>query len=310
VISVDRNRRLNAQELHDGKVVLQSKPLQINFELIGYCNINPPCLYCSGKNHGYNYAPLDASYLDNYADFILAAEHLNEDSFGEPLMHKKLTELALAATGRGQRFSFVSNGLLLSGRRAEELAACGPLLGFHVSLNAATPETYYKLHGKPFEKVVGNVRDYIETYRRVNDGARPDLILTFIVMQVNKHEVFAFLRLAHELGVRALLAQLHNRPSVPLGNFGYDFVYENELLTPAEYFAFGDEVREYARAEGFEQSLIVQWDPDHDSAVMSFKRQQDERGQAGSVTRNAPAPADEPQERSQAWNYAPGQKKR
>ena len=57
---VERNRSLNAEEIRAGKIVLESKPLRVNFELIGYCNIVPPCLYCSGKNFGYNYAPLDA----------------------------------------------------------------------------------------------------------------------------------------------------------------------------------------------------------------------------------------------------------
>jgi molybdenum cofactor biosynthesis enzyme MoaA len=294
---VDRNRRLNADEIRQGKTILGSTPLQINFELIGYCNIVPPCLYCSGKNHGYNYAPLDAAYLDGYSDFIRNAEHLNEDSFGEPLMHKKLTALARTATSRGQRFSFVSNGLLLSGTRAQELAECGERLGFHVSLNAATPEMYYKLHGQPFDKVLGNVERYIALYQEINGGLSPDLVLTFIVMRVNRHEIFPFLELAQRLRVRPLLAQLHDRPSIPLGKFGYDFVYENEMLSPAEYFEVGEHVRAFARERGME-NVVIQWDPEYDSAVLSFHRDQDRAVEdAGARATGAKRPA--------AWNYSP-----
>jgi molybdenum cofactor biosynthesis enzyme MoaA len=273
VSRIEENRLLNAREIRAGRTILASKPLQINFELIGYCNIVPPCLYCSGKNFGYNYAPLDETYLERYGDFVFTAEHLNDDSFGEPLMHKKLTTLAREATARGQRFSFVSNGLLLSGKRAEDLAACGERLGFHVSLNAATADTYYSLHGQPFDKVVGNVRDYVRLYHDVN-GHKPDLTLTFIVMQANRHEIFAFIDLAHDLGVKALFAQLHNRPSIPAGDFGYRFVYERELLAASEYFAVGEEIRRYVNAAGFgRDDVILGWDPSADYAVSAFKRQ-------------------------------------
>lgn len=270
----EENRRLNALELRHGKTVLESKPLQINFELIGICNIVPPCLYCTGKNLGYNYAPLDVAYLDGYSNFIQAAEHLNEDSFGEPLLHKKLTALAQQVTARGQRFSFVTNGILLYGTRAEELAKCGERLGFHVSFNAATEETYYRLHGKPFDKLVSNVRDYVDLYRDTHGGATPDLVATFIVMNVNRREIFDFIELTHGLGVKTLFAQLHNRASVPIGDFGYHFVFENELLSPNEYFDVGEQIRRFADDRGFDRNdIILQWDPVADFAVSSFKRQ-------------------------------------
>jgi molybdenum cofactor biosynthesis enzyme MoaA len=275
---VEDNRRLNALEIRQGRTILASKPLQINFELIGICNIVPPCLYCTGKNLGYNYAPLDATYLDAYSNFIHAAEHLNEDSFGEPLLHKKLTSLAQEVTARGQRFSFVSNGLLLSGTRAEELAKCGERLGFHVSFNAATAETYHRLHGKPFEKIVANVRGYVELYRRLHDGKHPDLVATFIVMNVNRAEIFDFIELTQALGVKALFAQLHNRASIPIGDFGYHFVFADELLSPAEYFEVGASIRRYANGRGFDRNdIILQWDPIADFAVSSFKRQTEAR---------------------------------
>ncbi len=236
------NRALNTQEILEGKTVLASKPLQINIELIGICNIVPPCVFCTGKNFGHNYATLDIAYLDKYRDFVDVCEKINEDSFGEPMMHPRLVDLIREVTQNGQRFTFVSNGLLLNKRRADQLVACGPGLGMHISVNAATAETYFKLHGKDFELLLSNIIYYVSAYQQANRGHRPDLTLTFIVMQINRHEVQDFLLLAKRLGVKSLLAPLHNRPSIPLGKFGYDFVYENEMLTGAEYAAIGEEI--------------------------------------------------------------------
>ncbi len=265
---VNENRALNVEEVRGGRTRLRSKPLQINLELTGVCDINPPCVFCSGKNFGHNYRPLDVAYIDRYSAFLDHCEHVNEDSFGEPLTHPGLVDTARRFTANGQMFSFVTNGLQLDPQKAEALAGCGPLLGMHVSLNAATAGTFYKLTGKPYDRLVRNLYRYVETYRRLNDGSSPDVTLTFIVMRINRHEVPDFLRLAADLGVRALLAPLHDRPSVPLGRFGYDFVYEDEMLPYPELVEIGRASQGLADRLGV--PLILQWDAARDTAVRNF----------------------------------------
>jgi MoaA/NifB/PqqE/SkfB family radical SAM enzyme len=262
------NRRLNTEEVRSGQTRLLSAPLQVNIELTGVCNIDPPCLFCSGKNFGHNYRPLVPAYLESYSHVLDRCEHVNEDSFGEPLSHPGLLELAQRFTANGQAFSFVTNGLLLTPAKADRLAACGPKLGIHVSFNASTEETFYKLTGKSLSRVVDNVRYYVKTYREQNGGAAPDLILTFIVMKINRHEVHDFLRLTRELGARALLAPLHDRPSVPLAHFGYDFVYEDEMLPYQELLQTGEEALALSRQLGIDCAL--QWDAARDSAIRGF----------------------------------------
>jgi len=248
---IEANRRLNTEEIRAGAVVLQSRPLQINVELTGVCNIIPPCVFCTGKNFNHNYPHLDWQHIEDYASFTAVAEHLNEDSFGEPLTHPRLVDLAQKVTGRGQRFSFVTNGLLLDARRSAGLVECGPQLGMHVSFNATTPDTYFKLHGRSYQRVLENVIRFVSLYKQRHGCRSPDLTITFIVMKINRHEVLDFLRLAHDLDVRALLAPLHDRPSIPLGKFGYDFVYEEEILAPDDYRVIGEEAR------AFQEELVA-----------------------------------------------------
>lgn len=265
---IQENHRLNTEEVRSGQTRLLSLPLQVNVELTGVCNIDPPCLFCSGKNFGHNYRPLDPAYLESYSHVLDRCEHVNEDSFGEPLSHPALVDLARRFTANGQVFSFVTNGLLLNQVKADRLAACGPRLGIHVSFNASTAETFYKLTGKSFSRVVDNVLYYVKTYREQNGGAAPDLILTFIVMKINRYEVHDFLRLTRDLGARALLAPLHDRPSVPLGHFGYDFVYEDEMLPYQELLRIGEEALALSRELGID--CLLQWDAARDSAIRGF----------------------------------------
>jgi MoaA/NifB/PqqE/SkfB family radical SAM enzyme len=261
------NRDLNTDEIRQGRSHLSSTPLQINIDLTGICNIHPPCVFCSGKNFGYNYAPADAAALDAYAPFLERCEQVNDDSFGEPLSHPALVDVARRFTARGQTFSFVSNGLLLTPDKAGQLAALGTNLGMHVSFNAATSETFYRLTGRSFDLLVENVRHFAESFRAAN-AQDPELVLTFIVMRMNRHEVPAFLELAAGLRCRALLAPLHDRPSRPLGRFGYDFVYEREMLPFAELQDVGAEAQRIADRLGLH--LLLQWDQAADSAVRGF----------------------------------------
>ena len=263
----EANRALNVTEVRAGRTTLRSTPLQMNVELTGVCNINPPCVFCSGKNVGYNYPPMDAAYLERYASYLERCERVNEDSFGEPLSHPQLIEVARRFTRSGQRFSLVSNGLLLTRDVAEAFTELGPALGLHVSLNAATAQTFHKLTGKRFDLVVENVRTFVDIYGK-RHGTAPDLTLTFIVMRMNRHEVSDFLHLAKELGTVALLAPLHERPSKPLGYFGYEFVYEREMLSFEELRTIGAEAQPLAKSLGL--TVHLQWEVSADSALRSF----------------------------------------
>ena len=261
------NHDLNAAEIKLGRSHLSSTPLQINIDLTGICNVHPPCVFCSGKNVGYNYAPVNVAALDAYAPYLERCERVNDDSFGEPLSHPSLVDIARRFMAQGQSFSFVSNGLLLTRDKARQLAELGPHLGIHVSFNAATAGTFYHLTGKSFDLLVENVRTFGEVFRERN-GASPDLILAFIVMRMNRHEVPAFLQLTADLRCRALLAPLHDRPSRPLGHFGYDFVYEREMLPFAELQQVGAEARRIADRLGIQ--VLLQWDEAADSAIRGF----------------------------------------
>jgi len=253
------NTRLNLEEVKQFKTNLLSKPFQFNIDLTGRCNINPPCVFCTVKSDGYAYNALDISAVDAYSDFLSRCEVVNDCSFGEPLTHPDFFKLAQKVSGSGQRFTFSTNGLLLTPQRADILVAAGENIAFSISINAATAETYHKLTGQGFDRVIENTKYFTDKYKD-KWGHNPYLLASFIVMKVNRNEVGDFLKLTHSLGISQInLRHLFDMPETrPRDDFGYEFIYRDEMLTSEEYESIGNSSKTLARQLGI--NLIIHWE--------------------------------------------------
>ena len=79
---------------------------------------------------------------------------------GEPLLNPDLGRMVRHLKARGAYVLFNSNGLLLRGRRADDLAASG-LDELRVSIDGGTPDTYRTVRGVDgFHKILGNLRRF------------------------------------------------------------------------------------------------------------------------------------------------------
>jgi MoaA/NifB/PqqE/SkfB family radical SAM enzyme len=79
---------------------------------------------------------------------------------GEPLLNPHLGRMIRHLKARGVRVLFNSNGLLLRGRTARDLAASG-LDELRVSLDGGTPETYKAVRGVDgFDRILANLRRF------------------------------------------------------------------------------------------------------------------------------------------------------
>ena len=256
---VKENTKLNLEEIRAAKTILQSKPILFSMDLTGCCNINPPCVFCLSDGSQHN--AIDISAVDKYLPFLSRCERMGDCSLGEPLTHPDFLKLVQKVAENGQAFTFTTNGLLLTQKRADILAEAGEDIGFSISINATTSETYYKLTGQNFDKVIANVRYFINKYRD-KWGRNPPLAVNFIVMRVNCEEVTDFLKLAHYLEIKNInLRHLFNMPYEPRprNDFGYKFIYNDEMLSPKEYDSIGKSSKILAQELGL--NLIIHWEP-------------------------------------------------
>jgi MoaA/NifB/PqqE/SkfB family radical SAM enzyme len=113
---------------------------------------------------------------------------------GEPLLHPELADILQLTSDLGLSCHLTSNGTLLDRLEASALAAIDELT---VSLWAATPETYSRLHPN---KTGGTFTRITNTLRRLQAERQPELVIANVIGAMNHHELEAMLALAVELG--------------------------------------------------------------------------------------------------------------
>jgi MoaA/NifB/PqqE/SkfB family radical SAM enzyme len=256
----NKNSTLNLSEICSRKITLKSKPLQMNVDLTGRCNINPPCVFCNGRAGGYGYDHNEAP-VDEHVSFISQCSRITDCSFGEPLTHPKFVQIIEKTLSRGQAFTFSTNGLLLKPDISDQLIEAGKDIGFSVSVNAATPETYYRITGKNLCAVLENVRYFIEKYSNTY-GHGPALALSFIVMRMNRHEIPDFIRLVRRLKIPAVnFRHLFIDPEAkPRNDFGHEFDFNKEAITDSELSTIEKEAQKIAGELGVR--LVFHWKSD------------------------------------------------
>ena len=120
--------------------------------------------------------------------------------FGEPLMNPRTQDIIQRIYRKGCIVSFVTNGLLLTEKRADEI-----LTGQHrikeiaVSIDAAHKELYEQIRGKGnFNQLVDNLRALRQRIQKMEH--KPRLTWAFLLMKQNLGELPDAVNLAAELG--------------------------------------------------------------------------------------------------------------
>jgi MoaA/NifB/PqqE/SkfB family radical SAM enzyme len=138
------------------------------------------------------------------APYLDRAEGVDFTGGGEPTTNPRLPDMIRVAKAAGCEVGFSTNGTLLDPRLSETLVAYA-LNWISFSVDAASAETYERIRqGAEFDSMVRNVlalRD-IKAARR---SKLPRLMLVFVMMHENFHEMPMYVDLAHELGVEQIV---------------------------------------------------------------------------------------------------------
>jgi MoaA/NifB/PqqE/SkfB family radical SAM enzyme len=116
---------------------------------------------------------------------------------GEPLLQPRLAEWTADAKTAGCETGFLSNGLLLTEQKLIKLLNSG-LDWICISMDGATAEVYNKIRiGSDFDRVCENVANIA----RLRTGIVPKIMINFVLMEINVHQVEEMVRLSARLGV-------------------------------------------------------------------------------------------------------------
>jgi MoaA/NifB/PqqE/SkfB family radical SAM enzyme len=166
------------------------------------CNL--ACVMCPWTQMRPDSAQMSWDTFTNIAPYLDRAEGVDFTGGGEPTTNLRLPDMIRVAKEAGCEVGFSTNGMLLDPGLSEQLVTYG-LNWISFSVDAATAETYERIRqGAQFESMLRNIvalRD-IRTARR---SKLPRLMLVFVMMHENFHELPMYIDLAHELGVEQII---------------------------------------------------------------------------------------------------------
>lgn len=177
-------------------------PAFLRIGLTDRCNLK--CEFCPRDEYfeaigGGKGVFLSLENLRKLEPAIAAARKVSLTGFGEPTVHPQFFEIVdyICRTCSAERpICIITNGTTLSERHAHALA--GRIGSIAVSLNAATSETYRQVAHFDLNKVTSKIRNFA---RALPEQDRRRVALHFVVNGEVMHEMPAFVRLTHELGL-------------------------------------------------------------------------------------------------------------
>lgn len=139
-------------------------------------------------------------------DQLPELERIVLHGIGEPLLNRQLADIIRHLKGRDAHVLFNSNGILLDGRKQQELIRAG-LDELRISLDAASARGYRTIrNSNKFEEIVENLRSFVARQKQ-QETNRPRLSLWFLATKENIFELPDFVRLAAEIGISEVYLQ-------------------------------------------------------------------------------------------------------
>ena len=249
-----RNAALNYREMTEGKTALDSFPLNLGIDIHGKCNISPHCVYCLWDSmkvlEGANVdVPVDARTLEGYGPFFTSARTLVNCSFGEPLLHPKLTELMDFCARNKKIVELATNGQAFTERTIKALV--GKPAYLYISLDAASRETYAKIRNDRWDEIIPGLRRLGEERKKA--GNLPRIFMVFIPMRVNRDDLEAYFKLCLVVGADALVLRpmlFLTKPNIVEERGGHVFDYSKEMLNRREVEEIIRKAEGYSKAYG------------------------------------------------------------
>jgi len=176
-------------------------PLAASIEPTNRCNLQ--CPECpSGQSEltrprGFMEPALYHSVIDQLSPFI---SYLTLYFQGEPYLNSRFFDYIAYARSKKIYVSSSTNGHYLSHESAAKTVKSG-LNRLIISLDGTDQETYEKYRaGGSFEKVIAGITALVEAKKELNVN-RPYLVIQFLVLKTNQHQLSEVKMLGKKLGV-------------------------------------------------------------------------------------------------------------
>jgi MoaA/NifB/PqqE/SkfB family radical SAM enzyme len=195
-----KNRYQALWEFQRGVAVPASYPTVLQIALNNLCNFK--CVYCTDQREG-NTIPrsqLDGRTWEDVLHALPFAETLAFHGISEFFVDKKFFDLVERCAAAGANLSLNTNGSVATPKHVEVLTNYPGHLEVNFSIDAATREVFTRIRGWDFDRVIRNIRTYVESFKARKHSTHTSV--SFVITRSNVHELVPFVRLAKDLGVR------------------------------------------------------------------------------------------------------------
>ncbi|MBI4722220.1 MAG: radical SAM protein [Candidatus Stahlbacteria bacterium] len=128
---------------------------------------------------------------------LMGTKNIYFVGLGEPLLNNKLPQIIAFARSKGINCYLTTNGILLNKSKADELINSG-LNAISISLHAATPETYKKIHPTFNEKGITHIKEMLNYIHITRQDKFPEIQLNFVISALNVHEIIGMIKYTKE----------------------------------------------------------------------------------------------------------------
>lgn len=192
-----KNTDLNISELEDGKLLLQSYPRRLVFELTNACNLN--CVMCGRNAADFKTTVFDMDTFRSFEPLMDIVEEVTLMGWGEPTIHPHFNEMLEIINRHSARKYFCSNGMNL--KKIKDAIFDYNVDVFAISLDGATDETNSRIRrGSKIDVITEDLKEIVKT-KKQRGLKYPWINFVFCAMRSNIHELPDLVRLASEIGL-------------------------------------------------------------------------------------------------------------
>ncbi len=210
-------------------------PIYMEVSPIGACNHR--CTYCALDYMEYQPRHLDSAILKRRLTEMgkLGVKAVMYAGEGEPLLHKDIAKIINHTKKSGIDVAVTSNGVLFNEKLMS--STLESITWIKVSINAATPETYAKVHRTDpgdFNKAVNNIRAAVKF--RDKHGLASTVGMQMILLPENVQEAVPLARIAKDIGADYLVVKSYSQHLKSHTHKYEDFDY-------SDYYYLADELK-------------------------------------------------------------------
>lgn len=175
---------------------------RVCFDVTQFCNVR--CVMCRRRARSDMYrGNMPPEVLEPIFDASRSLRSVHAQGIGEPLLNDDIYAILAKLKQRMPELSALgtcTNATLLNRERVRRLFDAGIDYLFF-SVDGATKMTLEAIRpGSDFNEIINNI-SYCAEYRSVSGRKKPWLMMNFVIMEQNYHEIPAYTRLAGSLGV-------------------------------------------------------------------------------------------------------------